>query len=159
MLRKWTTLVASMAAITLLATSLSVADEDSPLHKLMEKVNSTNLAITKACRTSVNFKKGQKDVVKNAQELAKLAKTARAEEYSKDPVAKAKASSDPVAKAKGTPDNWTKIMDDFAKAAENLAEVAEKPSTTNVEAKAAHTAVKKTCTECHAIFRVEEDKF
>ena len=63
MLRKWTILGVTMAAVTVLATGFSMAqDEDSPLHKLMEEVNKKNLAITKGVRTAVAFKKSQKVV-------------------------------------------------------------------------------------------------
>ena len=40
-----------------LATGFSVADEDSPLHKLMEKVQAKHSVILKAVRSPINFKK------------------------------------------------------------------------------------------------------
>ena len=51
MSRKWTILAAVVTAVALTATGLSLAaDEDSPMHKLMEKVNAKNNAIKKATR-------------------------------------------------------------------------------------------------------------
>jgi hypothetical protein len=148
MLRKWTILAGTMTAITALTVGISMADdEEGPLHKLMEKVNAKNLVVTKGVRTAVAFKKAQKDVVASAEDLVKFAK-------------EAKAIKDAVKKAKDIPDagtKWDKFMDEFAKSAEHLAEVAGKTSATNVQAKEAHTAVKKVCTECHAVFRVEEE--
>ena len=61
--------------------------EESPLEKIMEKVNKHNSLITKGVRNQVNFAKSQKDVEKSAKELAKLAKEAKP---IKDAVGKAK---------------------------------------------------------------------
>jgi hypothetical protein len=148
MLRKWRILAGTMTAITALTVGISMADdEEGPLHKLMEKVNAKNLAVTKGVRTAVAFKKAQKDVVASAEELAKFAK-------------EAKLIKDAVKKAKDVPDagtKWDKLMDEFAKSAEHLAMVAGQSSATNVQAKEAHTAVKKVCTDCHAVFRVDEE--
>ena len=52
---------------------------------------------------------------------------------------------------------WNELMEAFASTSESLAKVAGKPSAEQEEpAKAAHTAVKKACTDCHTIFRIEE---
>jgi cytochrome c556 len=146
--RKWMFLAAAMISVGVLTVGVAGADdEDSPLHKLMEKVNAKNLAITKGVRTAVAFKKAQTDVVAAAEELTKLAKEAR--ELGKDTVKKAKDVPDAATK-------WNELMDQFASTSENLVKVAGKPSAKQEEAKAAHTAVKKACTDCHTIFRIEE---
>jgi cytochrome c556 len=151
MLRKWMMLAITSVTATALTVGISVAaDEDSPLHKLMEQVNAKNLAITKGVRTAVAFKKAQKDVVTSAEDLTALAKKAR--DMGADAVKKAKDVKDGSTK-------WNELMDSFASASDNLAKVAAKPSTTQVQAKEAHTAVKKTCTECHNVFRIEEEGF
>jgi cytochrome c556 len=148
MQRKWIILGAVMVLMTALTVSLTAAaDEDSPLHKLMEQVNAKNLAITKGVRTAVAYKKAQPEVVTSAEELVKLAKEAR---EIKDAVKKAKDVPNAAGK-------WTELMDSFATASDALAKVAAKASTTQVQAKDAHTAVKKTCTECHNVFRVDEE--
>ena len=73
MLRKWTILGLTMASVTALATGFAMAqDEDSPLHKLMEQVNAKTLAITKAVRTPVSYKKSLKVVADSATELLAL---------------------------------------------------------------------------------------
>ena len=146
MLRKWTILGLTMAAVTALATGFAMAqDEDSPLHKLMEQVNAKNLAITKAVRTPVAFKKSQKVVADSATELAKLSKEAR--EF-----------KEPSEKQKQSYDTWTTLMDDMTKASEELAKVAGEGDevATQAKAKQAHSAVKKSCTACHNVFRVDE---
>ena len=155
MQRKWTVLaVVAMASCIALASGLSLADEDSELHKIMEQVNAKNATITKGVRTQVNFAKAQEHVVKSAEDLVKLAK-------------KAKAYHDAVKKAKDVPnagEKWNQMMDQLITTSKNLAEVAKKNGTTPTqtkkiweESKTAHTAVKKSCSECHNVFRIEEE--
>jgi cytochrome c556 len=149
MSRKWTILAAVMVSAGVLTVGISMADdEDSPLHKLMERVNAKNLAITKGVRTAVAFKKAQPDVVAAAEEITKLAKEAKG--LGKDHVKKAKDVPDAATK-------WNELMDAFASSSDNLAKVAAKPSTKQEEAKSAHAALKKVCTDCHTVFRIEEE--
>ncbi len=144
MLRKWTILGLTMAAMTAMVTGFAMAqDEDSPLHKIMEQVNAKNLVITKGVRTAVAFKKSQKDVAASATELAKLSKEAR-------------VFKEPSEKQKQPYETWTKLMDDMTKSAEALAKVAGEEKTTQAEAKKAHATLKKSCTACHNVFRVDE---
>ncbi len=148
---KWIVLAGTMLAGVALTAGLSVAaDDESPLHKLMEQVNAKNVVVTKGVRTAVNFKKAQKDVVKAAEELAKLGKDAKP---IKDAVKKSKGVKD------ATDAKWDALMDDFIKSSEELAKVAGKSDATFDKAKTAHSAVKKSCSECHMIFRVEEEGF
>jgi cytochrome c556 len=123
-------------------------DDESPLGKIMEKVNKHNSTITKGTRNKVNFAKSRKDVEKSAKELVKLAK-------------EAKPIQDAVKKAKVTEPQkkWDGYMEDFIKSSETLGDVTSKASATFDEAKSAFTAVKKSCTDCHKDFRVEEGSF
>lgn len=58
MLRKWMVLAAMMVSVSVLAAGLSMADDDeSPVHKLMEKVGTKSNAIKKAIRTAPAYKK------------------------------------------------------------------------------------------------------
>jgi cytochrome c556 len=143
-------LSAGMLVLTIVGASLSRADdkEEGPLEKLMEKVNKANAAIQKGTRNQVNFKKSQKDVAKNAKELAKLGKEAK---LIKTAVKNAKDVTDPDKK-------WTDLMDDFIKTSTKLGEVAGKTDAVYTDAKDAFGAVKKSCADCHAVFKVE-DKF
>ncbi len=146
MLRKWTILGLTMATVAALGTAFAMAqDEDSPLHKLMEQVNAKNLAITKGVRTPVAFKKSQKVVTDSATDLAKLSKEAR-------------AFKEPSEQQKQPFDTWTQLMDDMTKASEELAKVAGEGDdvATQAKAKKAHAAIKKSCTACHNVFRVDE---
>jgi cytochrome c556 len=144
MLKKWTILGLTMAAMTAMVTGFAMAqDEDSPLHKIMEQVNSKNLAITKGVRTAVSFKKSQDVVVESAKELVELSK-------------KAREFKEPSEKQKQPYEKWTSLMDDMTKASEELAKIAGEDGTTQAEAKKAHAVVKKSCTACHNVFRVDE---
>jgi cytochrome c556 len=114
----------------------------------MEKVQKNNIAITKATRNAAAYRKGQKDVEKASSELAKLAKESKPfkDVYLKN----AKNETAPGKK-------WDEIMDAFAKTSHELATAAAKDATSQKEAKDLFQSVKKTCSDCHTVFRVEEE--
>jgi cytochrome c556 len=123
------------------------ADDESPLGKIMEKVNKHNSVIQKGVRNKVAFTKAQKDVEKSAKELVKLAKEAKSE---KDAAKKAKKEvANPEKK-------WDEYIDELVKTSEELGKVAGKSSATFQDAKDAFAKVKNVCTDCHNDFRVEE---
>ncbi len=122
-------------------------ETETPLGKIMEKVQKHNIAITKATRNAAQFKRGQKDVEKSATELVNLAKKAKS---FKDAIKNAKNEANPEKK-------WDEIMDAFAKTSTELAELAAKQGTTQKAAKDQFQNVKKTCSDCHTVFRVEEE--
>ena len=143
--RKWTIPGAVMAAVALSVAGFSLADDDdSPIHKLMEKVNSKNAAINKAVRTPVAWAKDGKKAAANADELSKLFKEAR-------------ELKDSAEKQKKPFDLWQKLMDVQIKETEEFAELARK-NPKQPEAKAAFEKVKKACADCHKDFRVEDDE-
>jgi cytochrome c556 len=141
--RKWTVLAVMMTATALGLSSLSFADDDSPLHKLMEQVGRKSNAIKKTTRTGVAYKKGQKDLAKLAEELADLGKKARDMKEAADKQKK------PLAE-------WQKLSDDFVKKTEEFKEVVTNSATTQAEAKKAFNGVNASCTACHTVFRVDE---
>lgn len=133
-------------AVVLFATGFSLAqDEDTPLHKLMEKVqknNSTILKYVNAKReTSTTPKRA--DVVTASAELHKLAKEARG------------LGEGPAKDQKKTVAEWEKLSDSFIKESDDFAKVLAKPATTKPEAKDAFRKVSKSCTDCHDVFRPE----
>jgi cytochrome c556 len=146
MQRKWFVVAGSMLAGLVVCAGLTVADDDSPLHGLMEKVNKNNSVLTKTTKNETQYKKGRKDAVKAAEELVKAGKESKP---IKDAVRKAKDVKDGDAK-------WDAMMDDFIKASEALAKVVSDEKSTQAQAKTAHAAVKKSCTPCHDVFRIEE---
>ena len=149
--RKGTAFVlsAGMLVLIVVAAGLSRADdkEEGPLMKLMEKVNKANAVVQKGTRNQVNFKKSQKDVAKNAKELAKLGKEAK---LIKTAVKNAKDTADPEKK-------WDEMMEDFIKTSDKLFKVADKSDAVYADAKDAFTAVKKSCADCHVVFKKDED--
>jgi cytochrome c556 len=155
--RKWTGVLAIAALVAAggLGSGLSRAQDqekhketDTPLGKIMEKVQKHNIAITKATRNAAQFKKGRKDVEKSATELAKLAKQSKP---LKDAYLKNAANeSDPSKK-------WDEIMDAFAKTAADLADAVAKDGASQKVAKDKFQTVKKSCSDCHTVFRVEKD--
>ena len=77
--RKLLVLAAGLFAPAVLVASLSVAapDEDSELHKIMEQVQAKNAAVLKGVRNKANFTKSHDEVIKSAEDLAKLGKQAK----------------------------------------------------------------------------------
>src|SRR5271165_7088546 len=100
--RKWIGFAAAAAlvAATGLASGLSRAqdqgkhkEQDTPLGRIMEKVQKHNIAITKGTRNVAAFKKNQKEVEKSSVELARLAKESK--QYKEAYVKNAKDESNP----------------------------------------------------------------
>jgi len=144
---KFRVLSSSLAALAVAAGTIVIADEHGPLHEAMEKVNKVNNAINKAVRTPVAYKKDAKAVTDNAKELAKLAK------LTADSTAEAKK----IKGVKGDAEaQWKTMAADFLKVSEELVKVAEKED--HAATKNAHQAVKKSCSGCHEVFRVEDEK-
>jgi cytochrome c556 len=147
MSRKWAVLAVSMVSFGLLSAGLSIAaDDESPLHPIMEKVNKASVTLKKNVRTPVNFKKAGngKDVAADAETIVKLAKQAR---DIKDAAKKAKDVPNAVA-------TWDELMDNLISSSEEVAKAASKG---DYEAsKAASKAMSSRCTACHEKFRIDE---
>jgi cytochrome c556 len=147
---------AALLAACGLAAGLSRAQDqerkhkmpETPLGKIMERVQKHNIALGKLTRTPAVFKKGQKDVEKVAVDLVRLAKESKPfrDAYLKN----AKNESQPDKK-------WDEIMDAFAKTSQDLAHASAKPDASQKEVKDLFQSVKKTCSDCHTVFRVEDE--
>jgi cytochrome c556 len=144
MIRKWVALGVTMTAALLTVAGLSFADEDSPLHKTMEKVQASNAVVLKGVRNAAAYKKSQADVVKAADELVKLAKESEA--LGEGPC---KDQNKPLSEWKQLNDHWLAETEKFHKLVSDA-------NTAQPAAKDAYKAVSKTCTNCHDVFRVEE---
>jgi cytochrome c556 len=154
MLRKWLVFAASAAVLITLGVLAAprftrAADDETPLGKIMEKVNKADVAIRKFTRSEVLYRKGSKDVEKHAKEIVKLAKEAK---VIKDALKRAKNVADPAKK-------WDEYMDELIKTTEKLEKESAKPAPVYLNAKNAYSAVKKACADCHNDFRVEEGSF
>lgn len=147
-MRKWSVLVASLACFSAVAAGVSVAqDEETKLADLMEKVTASNNKISRSLRNKVSFTKANngKDASKEAANLLELGKKARAND---EALPNAKDVDEPKKK-------WEELMDEMIKKTEELVKAADGGDFD--AAKAAHTGVKNACTECHKVFKVEED--
>ncbi len=152
-LRKWSALAISTSLIALLSAGLIGAapqddeKEEETLEKLMEGVSSANSRINRYVRTPVAFRKYKDDIVEYSESLVELGKKSkkREEEAIKKVV---EGTKDPKKK-------WAELMDAFIEASEELVETAKGGD--QAKAKAAHTTVKRTCADCHKVFRHEDD--
>ncbi len=152
MLRKWLIFALSAGILVSLGigarlTNADDKDKETPLGKIMEKVNKHNSTLTKGLRNKVAYAKAQKNVAKSAAELVKLAKAAK-------PIKDAVKTVKDLADAGKKWDDWS---DAFIKSAENLSQVAGKPKADFKETKDAFTVVKKSCADCHQDFRVDAE--
>jgi len=153
MMRKWMALAGSVSLVALLSAGFSIAaqepeEEEQPLNELMAEVSAANNRINRIVRSPVTWRKANngKDVVEYAQTLVTLAKEARERD---DAIKKAEDIEDPEKK-------WKELMDDFIEHSEELLKLA-KDEGDQAEAKKVHRSVKKSCADCHKVFRVEDD--
>jgi cytochrome c556 len=154
MIRKCLIFVVSAATLVaagmIAGPSFSKADdEETPLAKIMEKVNKNNSIIQKGVRTKIAWAKDQKKVEQSAKDIAKLAKEAKP---IADAVKKAKEVANPQKR-------WDELIDELIKTSDHLGTVAAKPKAAQTEAKAAFESVKRVCADCHKDFRIDETKF
>jgi len=148
--RKWFGLAVGLAlGLGMGMTALTFADDEkeSPLGQIMEKVQKNKSTITKGVRNVAAYKKSQADVEKAAKEWVKLAKEAKPHN---EVVKSAKGQADPQKK-------WDELMDVWGKESQKLADLVAKSETTQKDAKDQLNTINKTCTECHQVFRIEED--
>ena len=118
-------------------------EKETQLGKIMEKVQKHNIAITKATRNATQFSKSQKDV----ESAARARQAGRREQAAQGRYLK-NAKNEPFPDKK-----WDEIMDAFAKTSKELAAAAAKKDTTQKAAKDLFQSVKKTCSDCHTVFR------
>jgi cytochrome c556 len=147
--RKLSALVVAMVATALAATGITVLaaqDEESPLHKIMEKVQANNVTVLKGTRTAVNYKKNHEAVVTSVKELAKLGKEAR--ERFED----VHQSDKPEPKSK-----WEELMDSYLKEIDTFGTLVENTETKQSDAKAGYKKVQASCTACHDVFRIDAE--
>jgi len=152
MIRKWFVFALSAGILVSIGVGVDLSagqeEKESPLEKIMEKVNKASADIKKGTRNLTYFKKSQKTqtVEKSAKELVKLGKQAKP---IKDALSRAKGEANAQAK-------WDEFMDALISSSEKLGEVAAKSNATFAETKKAAGVVNKACVDCHAVFRVDD---
>jgi hypothetical protein len=110
----------------------------------MEKVNKTHNNLRNAVKTPVAYKKaGTKQVLEEAEALLKMSKEAR-------------DFTEPAKDQKKSQKEWTDATDVMIKTTADFIEVL-KADKGQPDAKKALVPVTKSCSDCHGIFRVDED--
>lgn len=142
--RKLAALGAALLGVAL-TLGLSAADDESPLEKQMSTINAKTKTIKNATRSAATWKKDAASAAKSAEEISRLGKESRKEKG-------------PAEQQKKTYEEWTKLMDDMIHASDEIAVLAAKPGSSQPDAKAAFSKLNKTCSDCHAVFRVEDEK-
>lgn len=147
---KWTFLLATTFGAALAISSayaLTTDDDDSPLAKLMEKVNKSHNFIKNAVKTPAAYKKADpKKLLEEAENQLKWAKESR-------------DFTEPAKTQKKTQKEWTDATDHWIKETTEYIEVLKAGNKSQAELKKALVPVTKSCTDCHAIFRVDADDF
>ncbi len=126
-----------------LFAGFTMADDESPLEKLMEQIQNKTNAIRKVTRNAAEYKKGAASIAKDTEEVLKLAKESR-------------DFKEPAEKEKKPQAEWEKLTDDMIHATEALAKVAADSKSTQAQAKEAFTTYTKTCSACHNVFKKED---
>jgi len=152
---KWIAAVVSLAAVGMLGLGLSQAssvsstpvpvalDGDGPLHEIMEGVNKQNNTLRKGVRTAVAYKKSYEEVLAASEEMVKLAKKAQ----------EVKEYAEKLNKIK----EWNDLSQKFTESAEQLLTIVKDKQKTQKEANDQWKAMGKTCTDCHNVFRIDEE--
>jgi hypothetical protein len=119
--------------------------DDQPILKIMEQVNTRNRAIGKGLRISfASEPAGRKALAANAASLVQLGKEAR-------------TLTGPARERKKSQQDWTRTVDDFLRASEELAKVVADPGSSRPRATQSYQKLQKTCINCHSAFREEAD--
>ncbi len=139
MLRK----LAIAAATMTLLVGYTIADDESPLEKLMEQIQNKTNAIRKVTRNAAEYKKGASSIAKDTEVILKLAKESR-------------DFKEPAEKEKKPFAEWQKLTDEMIHATEELAKVAADSKSTQAQAKEAFTTYTKTCSACHNVFKKDD---
>ena len=131
------------AALALALTSGARGDDDSAIQKIMERVNARNRALGKGLRiTFAPDAAARKALAGDVASLVQLGKEAR-------------TLTGPARERKKSPREWTRTVDDFLSASEELARVIASPGSSQARARQYYQKLQKTCINCHSAFREE----
>ena len=115
--------------------------DDSPIQEIMERVQTRNRAIGKGLRISFATEQaGRKTLAADAASLVQLGKEAR-------------TLTGPARERKKSQQEWTRTVDAFLVASEDLAKVIADPGSSQPRAKQSYQKLQKTCITCHSAFR------
>jgi cytochrome c556 len=135
--------LAGLVAVLLAAGVAPEAGDDSPIQKIMEQVHSRNRVLGKALRDpSALEAAGRKRLAADVASLARLAREAR-------------TLTGPARERKKPQEAWTRMVDDFLRSSEELANVIADPRLSRPRAIQSYQELQKTCIKCHNTFRDE----
>jgi cytochrome c556 len=141
MLRRWVVLAVVASCVASLAASVSIAgDKNSPLAKIMKKIDAESKKIRDATSAAPKFKKAQKEVAASAEQLTKLGKQTR--EF-----------KEPAEQQKKPFEKWTGFTDQYLTASQEIAKASAKGDL--AAAKKGWTNLNNSCSNCHGAFRPE----
>ena len=119
--------------------------DDPPIEKIMEQIHTRNRAIGKGLRIpSALEAAGRKGLAADAASLVQLGKEAR-------------TLTGPARQRNKSQQEWTRTVDDFLGASEELARVIADPGSSRPRATQSYKKRQKTCINCHSAFREEAD--
>jgi hypothetical protein len=134
-------LVAVFLAAAVALTPGARGGDDSAILKIMEQVHTRNRAIGKGLRTTFAHEAaGRKTLAADAASLVQLGKEAR-------------TLTGPARERKKSQEEWTRTVDGFVRASEELARVIAEPGSSQPRAKQSYQQLQKTCINCHSTFR------
>jgi cytochrome c556 len=137
--------LATLGATVLAAglTTGATGGDDSPIHKIMEQVNTRNRAIGKRLRSPTALEAaGRKSLAADAASLIRLGKQAR-------------TLTEPASERKKSQQDWTRAVDDLIRTSDDLAKVIADPGSSRPQATQSYQKLQKTCASCHTSFRAE----
>jgi hypothetical protein len=136
------TLVATVLAAGL--TTGTKGGDDSPIHQIMDQVLTRNRAIGKRLRSPTALEAaGRKAMAADVAFLIGLGKEAR-------------ALTEPARERKNSQQDWTRAVDNFLRASEDLARIIADEGSSRPQATQSYQKLQKTCANCHSAFREEE---
>jgi hypothetical protein len=137
--------LATLGAAVLAAGLMTGAEggDDSPIHEIMDQVHTRNRAIGKGLLSATALEaSGRTSMAADAASLIRLGKQAR-------------TLTEPARERKKSQQDWTRAVDDFLRASDDLAKVIADPGSSRPHATRSYQKLQKTCANCHSTFREE----
>ena len=141
--RLFAAFLAVALALALVLESGARGDDDPAIQRIMERVNARNRAIGKGLRiTYAPDAAARKALAVDAASLIQLGKEAR-------------TLTGPARERKKSQQEWTRTVDGFLSASEELARVIASPESSQARVRQYYQKFQKLCIDCHRAFREE----
>ena len=141
MLRKWVVLIVSCGCVAgLVAGRVHAGDKDTPLSKIMKKIDAETKKVREGTKSRLSFKKAGKQIVTASERLKTLGDETR-------------PFTEPAEKQKQPAAKWLDMTDKFIEATDGMAKAAAKGDFDS--ATKAWKRLDLSCSNCHGAFRPE----